>query len=76
MSDKRELLRKAFKVVKGCGRRVVVSTSLLVATLIYCAGARKPVSEFAAQFDPTPGTTANPGWWRRRNICTNGASGT
>ncbi len=65
MSDKREPFRKSFKIFKGSGLAVVILTSFLLAALIYCAEARKPASAFASCFDPTPGTTANPGRWRR-----------
>ena len=65
MSDKCETSLKAFKVLKGSGLAVVISTAFLLATLVYCAEARKPASEFASRFDPTLGTTANPGRWHR-----------
>ncbi len=60
-----KMLQVGWKIANRKVRLLTKPTFLLIATVIFCVGSRKPTSEFASLFDPTPGTTANPSRWYR-----------
>ncbi len=59
------MLHQGWSFLRGSALGADMLISVWLATVICFAQARKPMSEVASHFDPTPGANVNPGRWFR-----------